>query len=518
MGRNAFRGPLVGLFASIALTTGLIARASDGPPPADEPPPLSPLSIEPDVSPAKGPKNDAAVAPASVLAPPSPSAKPGLAPTPETLPPVFSFLAAETSSSLPTSVEGLQKESRSYVAMAKAHFDQGNYRRAHEYYTQAVECDPTNIPAHVGIVRMLCVARRTPEALAYLDQFVASYPNLAGEAHATRAFVRVYAAQDEDKAALEAARSDLEQAEKRGSILPIGRLARALLARRESRLDDASRDLDWLIENQDETVDVLIERAVVRRRKGDIPGALSDLARADSLHPGWLRPMLLWTRGKCFADCGEHDRAIADFTDAMPGYPGNTELFAGRAACYQAKGDVDHALADYDEIVRRRPEAPESYLARGIVLLAKGEKARAMADMDRLVQLMPRSWAVYFYRGVVSWIVSDDRAKAKADFDQALKLDPRLSLVYAIRGCLEGRDFKLVPACLDFGRFVLTYESTEYYVGADMDWEGQRFFLCAGWHHKDSDPKDGPKKFADIDAQCLDMAFRQLFSAAFKSS
>ncbi len=515
MRRDDFRGPLVGLSAAIVLSTGLIARASDGPPPADEPPPLSPSFIEPASAPSKGPKSDEAVSPASLL--PYPSAF-ATTPTPGELPTVFSFTEAYRASASVTPAEAARMTARSYFEMAKAQFEQGNIERAYNYYSQAVACDPGNIPSQAGIARLLCGSGRTPEALGYLDSLIASHPELAGEAHAIRAFVRAYYAGTGDKAALEAARSDLDRAAKPGPMPPIGRLARARLARLESRPDDAVPDLDWLIQWQVEPAEALIERAIIRRNKGDLPGALADLERAEASHPGRERPKLLWTRGACLADRGDFDRAIADFSEAMKGYHTSGGPLLERAACYQAKGDMDHALVDYDKFVQLHPESPEAYLMRVHALLRKREKGRAMADLDRLVQLMPRSWGVYFYRGVVAWVVSDDRAKAKADFDRALKLDPRLSFVYALRGYLEARESGFVPACLDLGRFVLAYDSTEYYVYGGVDWEQRHWTIGVGWHHKGPDHKDASKKVADLDAQCLDLAFQQLLGAVLGSS
>jgi tetratricopeptide (TPR) repeat protein len=65
-------------------------------------------------------------------------------------------------------------------------------------------------------------------------------------------------------------------------------------------------------------------------------------------------------RGAAYMKQGDHDKAIADFTEAIRIYRERKtqyyqirllEILDGRAACYRQKGETDKAIADYGEVI-----------------------------------------------------------------------------------------------------------------------------------------------------------------------
>jgi Tfp pilus assembly protein PilF len=52
---------------------------------------------------------------------------------------------------------------------------------------------------------------------------------------------------------------------------------------------------------------------------------------------------------------GDHDRAIADFSEAIRLDPKHVNARLSRATSYRAKGDLARSLADYQEATRLDP-------------------------------------------------------------------------------------------------------------------------------------------------------------------
>jgi lipoprotein NlpI len=94
-----------------------------------------------------------------------------------------------------------------------------------------------------------------------------------------------------------------------------------------------------------------------------------------------------------------------------------------RGNAYNAKGDHDRAIADYTEAIRLDPkDALVAYNNRGNAYLAKGELDRAIADFDEAIRLDPSNAGTYFSRGRAN-LYAGALPKALADFDRASALD-----------------------------------------------------------------------------------------------
>ena len=64
---------------------------------------------------------------------------------------------------------------------------------------------------------------------------------------------------------------------------------------------------------------------------------------------------------------GDHDKAIADFTEAIrhnPDFAAN--CICNRGIAYEKKGDHDKAIADFNEAIRLNPKCVKAYESRGV--------------------------------------------------------------------------------------------------------------------------------------------------------
>jgi tetratricopeptide (TPR) repeat protein len=117
-------------------------------------------------------------------------------------------------------------------------------------------------------------------------------------------------------------------------------------------------------------------------------------------------------RGTLHAERGEHDKAIADYTDAIRLYPAIKASFlahhmAGahndRAKCYEKVGEQDKAIADYTEVLRiaekGKPDASDvllfeavaaqAHYRRGLCYDEKNQHDKALADYKEAVRIEP---------------------------------------------------------------------------------------------------------------------------------
>ena len=69
-----------------------------------------------------------------------------------------------------------------------------------------------------------------------------------------------------------------------------------------------------------------------------------------------------FNRGNVYDQMGEHDRAIADYTEAIKLDPTDPDIFNNRGQAYDTKGEYDLAIADYTQPIRLEPRQPPRLL------------------------------------------------------------------------------------------------------------------------------------------------------------
>jgi tetratricopeptide (TPR) repeat protein len=69
--------------------------------------------------------------------------------------------------------------------------------------------------------------------------------------------------------------------------------------------------------------------------------------------------------------------------------PEDAKAYFDRGLVWQEKGEHDKAIADYTEYIRLRPKHPDTYSNRGAAWREKGEYDKANADFDEAFRLDP---------------------------------------------------------------------------------------------------------------------------------
>ena len=117
--------------------------------------------------------------------------------------------------------------------------------------------------------------------------------------------------------------------------------------------------------------------------------APSSIMHTKSLPISWLSPTTVPTTiipiGWAYAEKGEYDRAITDFTSLINMNPDSGEAYYSRGEVYTDKGDYDKAIADFTRDI----ELGDIYchFARGLAYAKIGNKSEAIADFDVIVRL-----------------------------------------------------------------------------------------------------------------------------------
>ena len=106
------------------------------------------------------------------------------------------------------------------------------------------------------------------------------------------------------------------------------------------------------------------------------------------------------SRGVAYGHKGEHDKAIADFTEAIHLDPKDAEAYFNRGVAYGSKGEHDKAIADFTEAIRLDPKDAQAYANRGFAYENKGEHDKAIADLTEAIRLNPKDAEAYYSRGV----------------------------------------------------------------------------------------------------------------------
>ncbi|GEM_PF-6624575 len=95
-------------------------------------------------------------------------------------------------------------------------------------------------------------------------------------------------------------------------------------------------------------------------------------------------------RGGIYADQGETQKAIADYTQAIRLNPRRDDVFMSRGILYYESGDYRHALADFDAAIRLNPGEAVNWAWRSHAKGHLGDADGANADMAHALALDPQ--------------------------------------------------------------------------------------------------------------------------------
>jgi tetratricopeptide (TPR) repeat protein len=221
------------------------------------------------------------------------------------------------------------------------------------------------------------------------------------------------------------AAAEMEAAAAGGGVAGAAAAAAAL---RASGLDPADPEHERLLR-------ALAEWLLAAGRGGDALAAV-DAARARDPEPASLHAL----RGAVLLRLERGEDAQEAFEAAWARDPASGHARAGLAALAWARGDADRALALYDEAAGALPDEIGPAYAAARIALARGDRADARRRLEEIVRRQPAHAAA---SNDLAWLLASDgeeldRALALAERAHRLAPDPEvadtLGLVHLARG------------------------------------------------------------------------------------
>ena len=131
-----------------------------------------------------------------------------------------------------------------------------------------------------------------------------------------------------------------------------------------------------------------------------------------------------WLRGRASWAKGDHERAIADFNEAICLDPKDRRAYQARCFVRAIIDQPQQGLSDCNEALRLKPDDAATLTKRGFVHLKLAQHDLAIADFDAALRLEPRQVDLLYLRGLAKLRKGDseggraDAAAAKSDQEQ----------------------------------------------------------------------------------------------------
>jgi tetratricopeptide (TPR) repeat protein len=181
-------------------------------------------------------------------------------------------------------------------------------------------------------------------------------------------------------------------------------------------------------------VDDLIASALLKERKGDYRGMLSDMNEAIFLDSQNSR--LYYNRGVAKSMLGNKD-AIEDYNQAIALNLNEASVYSNRGVTKSDLGDKKGAIEDYNRAIAIDANHAIAYYHRGNAKTALTPKT-ALDDLNRAISLDPKLPQAHLSRGTVKAMLGDTKGEVE-DFNRAIALNPNYLQAHYQLGLTKSR-------------------------------------------------------------------------------
>jgi PQQ-dependent catabolism-associated CXXCW motif protein len=220
--------------------------------------------------------------------------------------------------------------------------------------------------------------------------------------------------------------------------------------------------------------DYFYKRGVDYAEKGQYDNAIDDFTKAIKLAPNNANAYL--QRAQASASKEDYGQAISDFTKAAALDPTksagvqailrNREYAAGYntlGMAYYSNKDYDHAISDFDQAIKFDPNNATYHYSRGMAYYSNKDYDHAISDYDQAIKFDPNN-ATYHYNRGMAYYSNKDYDHAISDYDQAIKFDPNNATYHHNRGMAYHRSKDYDHALSDCDRAIkLDPNNADYY-------------------------------------------------------
>ncbi len=165
-------------------------------------------------------------------------------------------------------------------------------------------------------------------------------------------------------------------------------------------------------------------RARILVLKGDIPAALTELARSLEKNPGDVAALLM--RAQLHIVQKDEKAALKDVEKALTIEPGLVRGLELRASLMAAAGEFDKSIKDFEKLVNSNPQRIDWKLRLGALFVADERPRAAVNVYSGVIAADAGNWMALRGRADAELSIGE-HAKAIHDFEAALELQPENS-------------------------------------------------------------------------------------------
>ncbi|MDO4732450.1 MAG: tetratricopeptide repeat protein [Bacillota bacterium] len=302
--------------------------------------------------------------------------------------------------------------------------DEGDFPKAIEAYSKAIELDPDYAAAYYNRGSAYDDLKQYDEAIAdyskaiELDPDDAAVYNNRGSAY-------------DDLKQYDEAIADYSKAIELKPDYAAAYNNRGFAYRKQGKYNEAIADFSKAIELDPNNIIGYLVRGLAYYEDRKYEEAIEDYNKAIELDPNYANAY--YNRGTAYEEDGKHDKAIADFSEAIKLKPDLAAAYNNRGLAYAGDGKHDKAIADFSEAIKLKPDLAAAYYNRGNAYYELEQWGRSIADYNKAIELDLDYAEAYHNRGFTYYKLKQ-WDKAIADFSKLIELDPNDAWLYANRG------------------------------------------------------------------------------------
>jgi tetratricopeptide (TPR) repeat protein len=374
------------------------------------------------------------------------------------------------------------RSSAALRGLGEALFRAGRYAEALARFEAAVQADPDDTTAAVGVAKTQLSLERVREAAALLLKLKATHSQsylvnywygaaleaMGNRDEAEKVFSSAVALGGTEPGAIDAyislallknqqgrreeAQKLLDAARQKLPLSPKILIAIGQLSLSEGRYEAAISDFRHALKLDPTDIAATFRLGVALRKNRQFDEAMSsfdDVAKVDHEYPG-----LALERGLLYETSGRTEEALKSFEDALAKAPSDADLML-RVGCGKvAAGRPKEAEALLRKVLEQRPMSAETHHCLGRAQLLEGTNlALALRTLERAVELDPYRPEYYLY---VGWAANEAGRISVAEqaLKKALALDQGLGDAYWQRGVLRFRQGAIKDAVVDLTKAI----------------------------------------------------------------
>ena len=196
-------------------------------------------------------------------------------------------------------------------------------------------------------------------------------------------------------------------------------------------------------------VEAYIRRGNAYSYIGEHDKAIADYSEAIKLKPNYAKAY--YNRGNAYRDKVDFDKAIADYTKAIELNVGYAEAYYNRAKLHVEEEEYEKAIQDFSAVIKFEPKHADASGFRATLYGERGEYDKAIEGFSKEIELRPDDAETYEERGKI-YIKKGEYDKAIADFTEVIKLIPSFTDAYFERAIAYLLIDKLECAIQDFDK------------------------------------------------------------------